>query len=258
MRNTLSGLLGPRPPCVSSSPILSTAHATDYTEVLGEDLHFDCRQPLELSNGAPRDAPCQSSNPALRRLYEAECARLLADLQDTRDLGAQTRRLLRKFEGQYPQMPQLAAMLNVSPRTYRRRLAEQGTQLPGTPRQRACGARDCGTCARDRLPIASIAYQLGFSDPSNFRRAYRRWTGTPGEVRRRRAAPLSDSDLMGTPAETREGQKPDRERRLMASMTDRPLSIYLGDRAARHIREPTAGAAVISHCYSAPPAAPSG
>ena len=36
-----------------------------------------------------------------------------------------------------------------------------------------------------RLPVASIAYHLGFNDPSNFRRAYRRWTGTsPSKVRR--------------------------------------------------------------------------
>ena len=36
-----------------------------------------------------------------------------------------------------------------------------------------------------RMPIASIAYRLGFNDPSNFRRAYRRWTGqAPGDVRR--------------------------------------------------------------------------
>jgi AraC-like DNA-binding protein len=80
-------------------------------------------------------------------------------------------------------MPQIAAMLNVSPRTYRRRLAA-GHQLPGDSRQ--VRAEHATRHLREgRLPIASIAYQLGFNDPSNFRRAYRRWTGhTPGEVRR--------------------------------------------------------------------------
>ena len=35
-----------------------------------------------------------------------------------------------------------------------------------------------------RLSLSSIAYKIGFSDPSNFRRAYLKWTGmTPGEVR---------------------------------------------------------------------------
>ena len=52
------------------------------------------RLPLErLTQALP------TSNPALRELYEAECARLLADLDDSADLAAQTRRLLRKLEG---------------------------------------------------------------------------------------------------------------------------------------------------------------
>jgi len=35
-----------------------------------------------------------------------------------------------------------------------------------------------------RLPLSSIAYMVGFSDASNFRRAYTKWTGkSPREVR---------------------------------------------------------------------------
>ena len=36
-----------------------------------------------------------------------------------------------------------------------------------------------------RLPLSSIAYMVGFSDASNFRRAYQKWTGkAPRDVRR--------------------------------------------------------------------------
>jgi AraC-like DNA-binding protein len=36
------------------------------------------------------------------------------------------------------------------------------------------------------MPITEIAYQLGYSDPSHFVRAFRRWSGqTPGDFRRR-------------------------------------------------------------------------
>ena len=90
-------------------------------------------------------------------------------------------------------MPQVARLLNVSTRTYRRRLAEQGTSfqdLLDTVR-----AEYATRLLRDRrLPIASVAYRVGFSDPSNFRRAYRAWTGRKPSQVRSDAPPVRASD----------------------------------------------------------------
>ncbi len=186
MRNTLSGLIGTEGfPLRFEFPYSEPEYSDSYSGILGDDVHFDCARaswsfPRELM-----DTALPSSNPALRELYEAECARLLSDLRDSAELRSQTLSLLRKFDGQYPRMPQVAAMLNLSPRTFRRRLAEEDTSfqdLLDTVRA------DYATrqLREGRLPIASIAYRLGFGDPSNFRRAYRRWTGErPGAIRRR-------------------------------------------------------------------------
>jgi AraC-like DNA-binding protein len=185
MRNTLSGLLGDaRFPLRFEFPYPAPTYAAVYYDTLGADVHFDSDEAAWSFPAALLELALPSSNPALRQLYEAECARLLNDLQDTADTAARTRRLLRKFEGQYPNMPQLARMLNISPRTYRRRLQEEGCKFQEL--LDAVRAEHATRHLRDgRLPIASIAYQLGFSDPSNFRRAYRRWTGqSPGAVRR--------------------------------------------------------------------------
>jgi AraC-like DNA-binding protein len=80
-------------------------------------------------------------------------------------------------------MPQVAAMLNMSPRTYRRRLSDSGIsfqELLDDVRAEHATRH----LRENRIPISSIAYQLGFNDPSNFRRAYRRWTGnSPSAVR---------------------------------------------------------------------------
>ena len=36
-----------------------------------------------------------------------------------------------------------------------------------------------------RLPLSTIAYMVGFNDASNFRRAYKKWSGhSPRDVRR--------------------------------------------------------------------------
>lgn len=185
MRNTLSGLLGDRQfPLRFEFPYPAPAHLGVYQEVLGEDLHFDCEYAAWSFPSQLLGTPLASSNPALRQLYEAECARLLADLSDSASIRDQTLNLLRKLEGQYPKMPQVAAMLNMSPRTYRRRLKSEDMRFQTLLDQ--VRAEHATRYLRERrLPIASIAYQLGFNDPSNFRRAYRRWTGnTPGAVRR--------------------------------------------------------------------------
>ena len=71
-------------------------------------------------------------------------------------------------------------------RTLQRRLAEEDTSFArlGDEVRRAFAEK---YLAEDRLPIAEVAYLTGFGDPSNFHRAFRRWTGlTPREFRERR------------------------------------------------------------------------
>ena len=164
-------------------PYPAPEHSARYREVLGDDIHFDALQGRILFHRDWLDTPLPLSNPPLRQLYEAECARLLADLEGEDSVAEQTLRLLRKLEGQYPQMPQIAGMLNVSPRTYRRRLDEEEQSFQKLLDQvRAEHATHY--LQNTRLPLANVAYLVGFSDSSNFRRAYRKWTGkAPREVR---------------------------------------------------------------------------
>lgn len=164
-------------------PYPKPAHAELYYEVLGGDTHFDCPRGRILFDRAWMAAELPSSNPALRRLYEAECARLLADLENDDSVAERTLKLLRKLEGQYPQMPQIATMLNSSPRTYRRRLDEEGQSFQKLLDQ-VRSEHATRYLQHTRLPLSTIAYMVGFSDASNFRRAYIKWTGrSPSEVR---------------------------------------------------------------------------
>jgi AraC-like DNA-binding protein len=182
--NTLRGLLNiPDLTLKVELPYPAPDHSEHYREIFGEEVYFDCPRgavslPLSLLS-----TPLPSSNAALRALYEQECSRLLADLEEEEATAEQTLRLLRKLEGQYPQMPQLAQMLNLSPRTYRRRLQQEGQSfqdLLDTVRAEHASRYLRST----RLPISTIAYLVGFNDASNFRRAYAKWTGrTPGEER---------------------------------------------------------------------------
>lgn len=184
MLNTLRGLLNqPDLQLHIEVPYPAPAHAALYYEILGQDVHFDCVSSRIAFHRDILSTPLPSSNPALRTLYEQECARLLADLEEENSVAERTLQLLRKLEGQYPQMPQTANMLNLSPRTYRRRLEEE-QQSYQELLDRVRAEHATRYLQNTRLPISSIAYMIGFNDASNFRRAYLKWTGrAPRNVR---------------------------------------------------------------------------
>ncbi len=79
----------------------------------------------------------------------------------------------------------LTQAMGVGPRTLQRKLAERGMtyeQLLGEARLRV--AREL--LAAPDIRIAEIALELGYQDPANFTRAFKRWTGlAPFEYRNR-------------------------------------------------------------------------
>lgn len=158
-------------------------YVDEYHELFGDDLYFSAREARISMPEQWLEAELPSSNPALLALYEQECRRLLADLQEDGSLTEQTLQLLRKLEGHYPQMPQVADMLSMSPRTYRRRLAGEDTSFQQLLDQ-VRTEHAIHYLRTTRLPLASIAFMVGFNDVSNFRRAFIKWTGhTPREAR---------------------------------------------------------------------------
>jgi len=83
-----------------------------------------------------------------------------------------------------PTLDQVAVQIGISPSTLKRGLARNGTsysELLGQIRYRM--ARRLLT--ETDLPLRDIAVEVGYTDPGNFSRAFRRITGlSPGELRR--------------------------------------------------------------------------
>lgn len=82
-----------------------------------------------------------------------------------------------------PRREQVAEILCVSERTLQRRLSEEGTSfaeiVDAVRRERAERM-----LARGFLTVTQMACELGFSDPSNFYRACKRWFGlSPSSLR---------------------------------------------------------------------------
>ena len=82
-----------------------------------------------------------------------------------------------------PTKQELADELKMTPRTLQRRLEEQGSSvneiIDDTRHHLAVDF-----LAMDHYSVKEVAFNLGFSDPSNFARAFKRWEGvTPKEFR---------------------------------------------------------------------------
>ena len=185
VKNTLTAMLGGRELELAFEFDYSQPDYVDeYRRVLGDNLSFDAKIAQLSFDQKLLTLTLPTSNPALLALYEQECKRVLADIESEQTLAEQTLRLLRKLEGHYPQMSQTARLLNMSTRTYRRRLAEEDfsfQQLLDTVRLEHVDYY----LTKTNLPMFSIALNVGFNDASNFRRAYVKWTGeTPQQARR--------------------------------------------------------------------------
>ena len=107
---------------------------------------------------------------------------------DTGSLLEQTRSIVAEDLARgVPSVEDVARRLAISSRTLRRRLEDLGTSFRElVDATRADLAR---SYIRDRrMPLAEVAFMLGFSEPSTFHRAFKRWTNvTPAAWRASRS-----------------------------------------------------------------------
>ena len=133
--------------------------------------------------------PMALANPATVQMCEQQCEALLATLDVQEGLLPRLRRLLLARPGEFPDLDSVARALHTSGRSLRRHLASQGTsyqQVLDEVRKRLA----LQYLETTYLPLFEIAVLLGFSDPSNFRRAFRKWTGrAPTDYRARPVTP---------------------------------------------------------------------
>ncbi|MGJ7517401.1 AraC family transcriptional regulator [Pseudomonas baetica] len=147
----------------------STKSATAQSSLL-----FHCRY---------LDMPLLQDERTLRHYLERSPADLLARPDDGHSLSSRLRHLLSRDSSPWPDLEAVAAHLHISPQTLRRHLREEGTSFQELKDQLR---RDIAIyhLSRNDLPLQQIAEQLGFSEPSAFHRAFKKWTGlTPGAYR---------------------------------------------------------------------------
>lgn len=137
------------------------------------------RWPVHLLDDPLPQASKLALDDALRQCEQTE--RLLGKRMN--EIAERVRRQLVLQDDRYPGLEAVAERLNMSTRTVRRRLQDQGLRfidLVHTARRRDAFS----LLTRPTLEVAQIAQMLGYADPANFTRAFRQWTGlTPSAWR---------------------------------------------------------------------------
>jgi AraC-like DNA-binding protein len=146
------------------------------------------------------DAKLASGNATLAQMHDQFAGDYLARFEHTRVTHQARQVLCRLLPQGEPKRQAVASALSMSTRTLQRRLQEENTSfqhlLDETRRELAMQL-----LRQRRLTLLEVAYLLGFADPSNFFRAFKRWFGMPpGQYREQyleRKTP--DPDITGEP-----------------------------------------------------------
>jgi AraC-like DNA-binding protein len=146
-------------------------------------VEYGCPEDVIVFNSTDLNRRLLGANPAIAVAMEDVINTYLSRI-DANDIVSRVRKIVAAslVHGE-PTKQDIADEVYVSPRTLQRRLDEQESSIKRiVDETRHQLALDF--LGQDHYSIKEVAYNLGFSDPSNFSRAFKRWEGmTPSEYR---------------------------------------------------------------------------
>ncbi len=161
--------------------------AEDHRTLFGVAPRFGAARSCLVLDAAVLQRPVPAADPELSRIVTAHADAVLERLGPAPTSWSERVRhaLLQGLDGERATLPAMARQLGLSERSLQRRLRDEGTgfgTLVDTVR-RELALRWVG---EGRLALGEVAYLLGFSEPSAFHRAFRRWTGTTPQAMRQK------------------------------------------------------------------------
>ena len=150
---------------------------------IGCRLSFASRTNQIMFRSAWLDQVASLGNKTTYLAVVALCDDLLNDLKSRIGIAGEIRALLLRNITNPPTLAAIAKLLEVSDRSLRRQLRDQGISFRGLLDELRMQIA-LKYLRTTRLANEDIALALGFSDAANFRRAFRRWTNkSPSEIR---------------------------------------------------------------------------
>ena len=154
-----------------------------YRQTLGEGVRFNCARKALCFDQQSLAAEISSANPFAGDLFRRECDRLFSPDSQRGPVSERVQQGLIQSGSNFPTCAAMASQLHMSESTLQRRLGEEGWRyqnLLDQVRYRLAREYLLGTT----LAGSEIADLLGFSDATNFRRSFKRWSQTtPSQLR---------------------------------------------------------------------------
>ncbi len=172
------GLVGPafRPARVELT-YAAPPHAAAYRRLFACDIRFGALHNRAVVEQRWLGAELATHHPVSAQQALAICRDQSAKIQRESEVVAAVERTLRRKLHEHPRLSQIAQTLNLTERTLRRHLASAVAPIARSTTairtERALELLHAGA-----LSINDIGSEVGFSDAREFRRAFKRWTGS--------------------------------------------------------------------------------
>jgi AraC-like DNA-binding protein len=160
-------------------------YVQEYDLVFGCPVRFGTESAALVFDSGALSAPIVRDEVDLLTFLRHSPIDLLVHRDSGTSTAGQVRKILeRGLRGPWPLSEEVAARLSLSLQHVRRLLRDEGTSISEIKDDILRDAA-IASLVRGEEPVAELSGRLGFSEPSAFRRAFRRWTGSaPGSYRR--------------------------------------------------------------------------
>lgn len=158
----------------------------EYQQVFGCDVEFDCEDNRIIFDSALLNVASPHAEPELAKLHEVHAISQLQRLMRADLIRQLTDFFASNMMDQNINLGGAAEYLGLSVRQLRQELSDAGTSFNQTLAEYRCKSAK-RMLADETIAIDDVVWKTGFSEPSTFYRAFKRWTGlTPLEYRKRK------------------------------------------------------------------------
>jgi len=147
-----------------------------FNDFFGVNVEFNAKENQLFFPKNTFDRKLATANPDLARMNDQVVVEYLKKF-DKKNISMQVRaRIIEELNNGVPNQEKIANSLNMSLRNLQRKLKSEDNSFKNILDETRSELSKQYLRGSDR-PIIEVGFLLGFSEPSNFARAFRRWTG---------------------------------------------------------------------------------